>query len=183
MSPTAEKDAHIPDAINQKAGATKAPSEGGPILRAYTLLHVMISLIGIATGFIVIGGMITSNPLPGWTAVFLWTTIATSVTGFFFPFKGFKPAYVVGAISLVLLALAYRGLYTHQLAGSWRWIYVVTAVMSQYLNVFVLVVQSFQKIPALHALAPTQSEPPFKKAQLALLFLFIVLGTLAVRNF
>src|SRR5262245_35111256 len=153
------------------------------MLKAYTVLHTVISLVAIATGWVVFGGMLAANPLETWTAVFLWTTIATNVTGFFFPFKGFKPSYVVGALSLVLLFLAYRGLTTHQLEGSWRGIYVVTAVASLYLNVFVLVVQSFQKIPSLHALAPTQTEKPFQRAQAAVLAIFVVLGALAVRNF
>src|SRR5258708_4189551 len=124
------------------------------MLKAYTLFHTVISLVAIIAGLVVLFGMLVANPLDGWTAVFLWTTIATNMTGFFFPFKGFKPSYVVGALSLILLALAYQGRYTHHLAGSWRWIYVVTAVASLYFNVFVLVVQSFQKLPALNALAP-----------------------------
>lgn len=161
----------------------RAATEGGPILKAYTVFHVVISLVAIATGMVVLGGMLASNPLEQWTAIFLWTTIATSMTGFFFPFRGFRPSYVVGALSLVLLALAYRGLYGRQLAGSWRWIYVVCAVSSLYLNVFVLIVQLFQKVPALNSLAPKQTEPPFKWAQIATLGLFSALGALAVRNF
>jgi hypothetical protein len=153
------------------------------MLKAYTLFHTVISLVAIVTGLVVLGGMLVANPLSGWTAVFLWTTIATNVTGFFFPYKGFKPSYVVGALSLVLLTLAYQGLYAHHLDGSWRWIYVVTAVASLYFNVFVLVVQSFLKVPALNALAPTQTEPPFKRTQLAVLAAFVVLGTLATINF
>ena len=183
MNTTAERDAHVPKSISDKAGATKPPSAPGPILRAFTLIHVVISLVAIAAGLVVLGGMLVSSPLRSWTAVFLWTTITTSVTGFFFPFKGFKPSYVVGALSLGLLWLAYRGYYNHQLMGSWRWIYVVTAVTSLYLNVFVLVVQCFQKIPTLHALAPTQSEPPFKKTQLAVLLIFIALGAVATIHF
>jgi hypothetical protein len=153
------------------------------ILTLYTIVHVIISLVGIASGLVVLAGMLVANPLAGWTAVFLWSTIATNVTGFFFPFKGFKPSYVVGAISLILLALAYQGLYSHHLDGSWRWIYVVTAVMALYLNVFVLIVQSFQKVPALKALAPTQTEAPFKRTQLATLVLFVILGFFAVKKF
>jgi hypothetical protein len=153
------------------------------MLKAYTAFHVIISLIGIVTGLVVLAGMLAASPLEGWTAVFLWTTIATNVTGFFFPFKGFKPSYVVGLLSLILLALAYRGYYSYHLAGSWRWIYVVTAVTALYFNVFVLIVQSFQKIPALNALAPTQSEKPFKLTQVTALTLFVALGALAVKNF
>jgi hypothetical protein len=153
------------------------------ILTIYTAVHVIISLIGIVTGLVVLAGMLAADPMASWTAVFLWTTIATNVTGFFFPFKGFKPSYVVGFLSLILLALAYRGYYSHHLAGSWRWIYVVTAVGALYFNVFVLIVQSFQKIPALNALAPTQTEKPFKLTQLVVLILFVALGALAVKNF
>src|SRR5258708_11395519 len=153
------------------------------MLKAYTLFHTVISLVAIVTGLVVLGGMLVANPLDGWTAVFLWTTIATSVTGFFFPYKGFKPSYVVGALSLILLVLAYQGYYSHRLEGAWRWIYVVTAVIALYFNVFVLIVQSFQKIPALHALAPTQTEPPFKLTNLVALAVFIALGTAAVITF
>jgi len=153
------------------------------ILKTFTFAHVVISLVGIVSGLVVLAGMLAANPMQSWTAVFLWTTIATSLTGFFFPFKGFKPSYVVGALSLILLILAYQGLYSHHLAGSWRWIYVVTAVASLYFNVFVLIVQSFLKVPALKALAPTQTEPPFKRTQLVVLVMFVALGTLAVINF
>jgi hypothetical protein len=153
------------------------------ILRIYTLIHVVISLLGILSGFIVIFGMLTANPLNGWTAFFLVTTVATSVTGFFFPFERLLPSHIVGIISLVVLAPAIYGRYPGHLEGAWRWIYVVGAVLGQYFNVFVLVVQSFQKIPSLKALAPTQKEPPFKLAQLAVLILFIALGTLAVIKF
>jgi hypothetical protein len=153
------------------------------ILKTFTFAHVVVSLVGIVAGLVVLAGMLASNPMEGWTAVFLWTTIATNVTGFFFPFKGFKPSYVVGALSLILLTVAYLARYTHHLVGSWRWIYVVTAIAALYFNVFVLVVQSFQKVPALNALAPTQTEPPFKRTQLVVLAVFVVLGALAVKNF
>jgi hypothetical protein len=153
------------------------------MLKAYTLFHTVISLVAIVTGLVVLGGLLVANPLDSWTAVFLWTTIATNVTGFFFPYKGFKPSYVVGALSLILLALAYQGYYSHHLEGSWRWIYVVTAVIALYFNVFVLIVQSFQKIPALHALAPTQTERPFKLTNLVALAIFIALGIVAVIKF
>ena len=153
------------------------------MLRAYTAFHVVISLIGIATGFVVVAGMLTANPLAGWTAWFLATTMATSVTGFLFPYRGFKPSYVVGAISVVVLVIAYFALYGHQLAGHWRWIYVVNAVLALYFNVFVLIVQAFQRVPALKAAAPTQKEPPFAIAQLANLVAFVALGVLAVMRF
>jgi hypothetical protein len=143
----------------------------------------VISLIAIVSGLVVIFGMLLGRPLDGWTALFLATTAATSVTGFFFPFHGVTPAIVVGAISLVILAVAGLARYSRHLAGPWRWIYVVTAVVALYFNVFVLVVQLFQKIPALKALAPTQSEPPFAVSQLIVLIAFVVLGISAVRRF
>jgi len=119
------------------------------ILRIYTIIHVVISLLGIASGFVVIYGLLNADPLEGWTKFFLWTTVLTSVTGFFFPFRGFTPAFAFGIISLVVLAAAIYARYPGELAGHWRWIYVVGVVLAQYLNFFVLIVQSFQKIPAL----------------------------------
>lgn len=183
--PTTEapaKDTHVPIPISAEKKPI-APAQGGPILRAYTALHVAISLVAIITGLAVLGGMLAAYAMPTWTAVFLWTTIATSVTGFFFPYTGFKPSYAVGIVSLVLLTVAWLGLYHYQLAGSWRWIYVVTAVASLYLNVFVLVVQMFRKIPSLHALAPTESEAPFRQTHLMVFTAFVILGAIAVRNF
>ena len=153
------------------------------ILKIYTALHVVISLLGIVAGFVVMAGMITANPLDGWTAFFLITTVATSVSGFFFPAKSLTPAHVVGVISLVILALAVYARYPAHLAGSWRWIYVATAVGAQYFNVFVLVVQSFQKIPSLKLLAPTQKERPFQLAQGAVLVMFVAWGILAGLKF
>jgi len=153
------------------------------ILRIYTIIHVIISLLGIISGFIVIYGLHTADPMDGWTKLFLWTTVLTSVTGFFFPFQKLLPSHIVGAISLVVLALAIYARYPAHLAGAWRWIYVVGAVFAQYLNFFVLIVQSFQKIPALKALAPTQKEPPFAITQLVFLILFIVLGVVAANKF
>jgi hypothetical protein len=153
------------------------------ILHLYTIIHVLISLIGIFTGLVVLVGMLAGKRLNGWTKWFLCTTVLTSVTGFFFPFHGFTPAIGLGIISLIVLAVAIYARYPRQLAGAWRWIYVVTAVIALYFNAFVGVVQSFEKIPALHALAPTQTEPPFKITQLAVLALFILLGILAVMRF
>jgi hypothetical protein len=127
--------------------------------------------------------MLASKRLEAWTKFFLATTILTSVTGFFFPFRRVTPAMVVGAISLAALALAIFARYTRKLAGHWRKTYVITAILALYLNVFVLVVQSFMKIPALKELAPTQSEPPFKIAQLIVLVIFIVLGVAAAIKF
>jgi hypothetical protein len=152
-------------------------------LLIYTLVHVAISLLGIGSGFVVIYGMLSNRPLAGWTKFFLATTILTSVTGFGFPITKFTPGLAIGIISLVLLAVAVYALYKQRLAGAWRWIYIVTAVIAQYLNFVVLIVQSFQKVAPLKALAPTQSEPPFLIAQLAALAIFIALGIMAVVKF
>jgi hypothetical protein len=149
----------------------------------FTIIHVIISLIAIGSGFIVLFGLLTGRRLDGWTASFLAMTAATSVTGFFFPFYGFTPAIGVGIISLVVLAIALVARYARHLAGAWRWIYVVSATLALYLNFFVLIVQSFQKIPALKVLAPTQSEPPFLVAQVLALLLFVVLTILAAIKF
>ena len=155
----------------------------GLSLSGFTTLHIVISLIGIASGLVVLYGMLASRRLPGWTALFLATTILTSVTGFMFPFSGVLPAHVVGAISLVLLAVALLALYAFQLAGPWRWVYVATALAALYFNVFVGVVQAFRKLAFLQSLAPTQSESPFAAVQLVVLALFLVLGWLAARRF
>jgi len=149
----------------------------------FTQVHVAISLIGIVSGFVVMVGLIRGRRFNRWTALFLVSTVATSVTGFFFPFHDFTPAIIVGIISLVLLAAAIFARYARSLAGSWRWIYVVTAMMSLYLNVFVLIVQLFQKVPALKALAPTQTEPSFLVTQLTTLVIFIALTILAAIRF
>ena len=153
------------------------------ILRAYTIIHTLISLIGILTGLIVLVGLLAGKRLDGWTKWFLITTVLTSVTGFFFPFHGFTPAIALGIMSLSVLAVAIFARYPRQLAGHWRWIYVVTAVIALYFNVFVLVVQTFEKIPALHAMAPTQTEPPFKLTQLVVLAIFVLLGIIAAIRF
>jgi len=155
----------------------------GMSLETFTLVHVILSLVGIASGLVVIFGMLGSNRLVGWTALFLASTILTSATGFFFPVAKLMPSHVVGIISLVFLAAALLALYVLRLGGAWRWIYVVSAMVALYLNVFVGVVQAFQKVPALHALAPTGSEPPFVIAQVVVILIFIVLGVFAVRNF
>ena len=153
------------------------------ILRAYTIIHTLISLIGIFTGLIVLVGLLAGKRLDGWTKWFLITTVLTSVTGFFFPFHGFTPAIALGIMSLSVLAVAIFARYPRQLAGHRRWIYVVTAVIALYFNVFVLVVQTFEKIPALHAMAPTQTEPPFKLTQLVVLAIFVLLGIIAAIRF
>lgn len=154
----------------------------GLSIPAFTLLHVALSLVGILSGFVVVAALLEGRQIDGWTMLFLATTLATSVTGFFFP-TGLDPARVVGVVSVVALAIALFALYGQRLAGSWRWIYVVSAVLALYLNVFVAVVQAFQKIPFLHPLAPTQSEPPFLLAQIVVLIGFASLGFLAVRRF
>jgi hypothetical protein len=149
----------------------------------FTLVHVVISLVGIATGFIVMFGLLAGRRLEGMTAIFLATTVATSVTGFGFPIHKVGPPHIVGAISLVVLAVALVARYAYKLRGAWRWIYVINAVIALYLNVFVAIVQAFQKLPALKAMAPTQSEPPFVIAQLAALILFVALAILAASRF
>jgi hypothetical protein len=153
------------------------------ILDAFTIFHVVLSLVGIVSGFVVVFGLLASKRLDGWTALFLTTTVATSVTGFFFPFHGFTPAYAVGTVSLIVLAIAILARYRFRLAGGWRRTYAITAVIGLYLNFFVLIAQLFMKVPALRAMAPTQSEPPFQVTQLAALVLFVVLGIRAAMKF
>jgi hypothetical protein len=155
----------------------------GMSLSTFTLVHVLISLVGIASGLVVLYGLLSGKRLDGWTALFLIGTVLTSVTGFGFPFDHLLPSHKVAILSLVFLAIAILARYGLHMAGAWRWIYVVTTVMALYLNVFVLVFQGFEKVPALKALAPTQSEPPFLVAQLLVLALFIVLGIFAVKKF
>lgn len=155
----------------------------GLSLSAFTTLHVVLSLIGIVTGIIVALGMLGSKRLPVLTAVFLVSTVLTSVTGFMFPFHKLLPSHVFGIISLVVLVPALIGVYGSKLAGPWRWIYVVTALVALYLNVFVGVVQAFQKLSFLQPFAPTQSEPPFLIAQLVALAIVLVIGFLGVRRF
>ena len=146
-------------------------------------VHVALSLIGIVSGLLVLYGLLTGQALGGWTALFLATTILTSVTGFPLAPFGFDPPRAVGVLSLILLAIAVGAYYLFHLAGIWRWVYVVTATTALWLNCFVLVFQGFLKVSALHDLAPTQSEPPFLAAQGAVLILFVVLGFIAVRKF
>ena len=148
-----------------------------------TLIHVAISLLAILSGLVVLLGLLAAKRLDGLTIFFLITTAATSITGFFFPFHGVTPGIVVGTISLVVLGVAFAARYAFRLKGIWRGIYVVTAMSAQYLNVFVLVAQLFQKVPALKALAPTQSEPPFLVTQLIVLVLFAALTVLATIRF
>lgn len=155
----------------------------GLSLQAFTALHVAISLIAIASGLIVLWGALKSQRLPGWTALFLGTTLLTSVTGFLFPIAGVTPALIVGAVSLLVLAAALLALYVFDLSRAWRWIYVTAAVLALYLNVVVLVVQAFQKIGFLNRFAPTGSEPAFIATQTAVLAIFVWLGYLALRRF
>jgi hypothetical protein len=149
----------------------------------FLAFHVIISLIGIASGLVVLYGLVNGQALGAWTAVFLATTVLTSATGFPLPPFGFDPPRAVGILSLVLLALAVVAFYVFHLAAAWRWIYVVTAMMALYLNAFVAVIQAFGKLSFLQSLAPTQSEPPFVIAQLLVLVAFVALGFLAVRRF
>jgi hypothetical protein len=149
----------------------------------YTFLHVLISLIAIGSGLIVMFGFLTGRRKDRTTAIFLVTTVLTSVSGFGFPFQHLLPSHKLGIISLVVLAIAIPARYVFHLAGAWRWIYVIGAATSLYLDVFVLVVQLFQKVPALKVLAPTQSEPPFLVAQLVVLGLYLTFTVFAVKRF
>ena len=153
------------------------------ILQTYTVIHVLISLVAIFTGVVVVFGMVASNRLDCWTKWFLTTAVLTTVTGFFFPFHGFTPAIGLGIISLPFLAITIFARYSKHLAGAWRWIYVIGAVICLYFNLFVLVVQLFEKVPALHAMAPTQTESPFKLTQFVVLMLSTVLAIVAVIRF
>jgi len=155
----------------------------GMTTSTFTLVHVMISLVGIVSGFVVVFGLLAGKRLDRWTALFLTSTVVTSVTGFGFPFDHLLPSHKVGIISLVVLTVAILARHAFHLAGAWRWIYVVSAAVALYLNVFVLVVQAFEKVPALKAMAPTQSEPPFLVAQLVVLALFVALTIFALKRF
>ena len=155
----------------------------GLSIHTFTIIHVIISLVAIASGIVVLVGMLGAHRLPGWTALFLVTTILTSVTGFMFPINGFTPGIGTGIVSILVLVVALIALYAKHLVGSWRWIYVTAAATALYFNVLVLIVQSFQKVPALHALAPTQSEPPFLIAQGSALVVFLVVGFFAASRF
>jgi hypothetical protein len=155
----------------------------GMSFSTFTTVHVIISLIAIFAGFIVLSGMFKAEKPGNWTALFLVTTVLTSVTGFFFPFGDLLPSHIVGIVSLAVLAVAILAFYIYHLARSWRWIYVACAIAALYFNVFVLAAQAFQKLPFLEPLAPTQSEPPFLAAQGLLLVVFIALGIAAARSF
>ena len=152
------------------------------IVSIFTFTHVVISL-GILSGLVLAYALINAKELDRWTCVFLWTTMLTSVTGFMFPFHGFQPSYVVGAISLLVLALARFALYRRHLEGGWRRTYVISAIIALYLNVFVLIVQLFRRVPALKALAPTQTEPAFKITQLVVRLVFVAVTVLVTTKF
>jgi hypothetical protein len=155
----------------------------GMSLRTFTYLHVYISLIAIGAGFIVVYGMLAARRVPLLTTVFLFMTALTSLTGFLFPFKGVTPAIVLGILSLIVLVIAIIARRRSQTSGIWRGTYVISSILALYFNFFVLIVQSFQKIPTLHALAPTQSELPFKLAQLLTLIIVIALTTMAFKKY
>ena len=152
-------------------------------MSTFTFVHIVLSLIGIFSGFVVVYGLFAADRLNGWTALFLLTTVLTSVTGFFFPFHKFLPSHGVGTMSLIVLAVAIFARYMRHLTGAWRRIYVITAVIALYLNVFVLVAQLFMKIPALKAMAPTGSESPFLVSQIVVMALFVVVTIIAAKRF
>jgi hypothetical protein len=155
----------------------------GMTLTAYTILHVILSVIGIATGLVAVGGLLAGHRLSVITAIFLITTLATTLGGFLFPFNGFTPAIGVGIVSTIVLLVTIAARYIFRLHGSWRRVYVGGAVIALYLNSFVLVAQSFLKVPSLNIYAPTGSEPPFVIAQGVVLAVFAVLGILSVWRF
>jgi hypothetical protein len=152
-------------------------------MTTFTLVHVALSLIGILSGFVVVLGFLTAKPLNGWTGVFLASTVLANVTGFLFPFHRFMPSHVIGILSLIALAIAIFGRYQRHLAGGWRRSYVISSMIALYFNVFILIVQLYEKVPALKAIAPTQSEAPFKITQLTALVLFVLLSILATVRF
>ncbi len=155
----------------------------GMTLETFTFVHVVLSLVGIGSGFVVMLGLLAAKQHDGWTALFLITTVATSVTGFGFPVEHLLPSHIVGVMSLIILAIAILARYGLHLGGAWRRIYVVAAAIALYFNVFVGIVQAFQKVSVLKAIAPRQSEPPFLATQLAVLALFILLIIVAMKRF
>jgi hypothetical protein len=149
----------------------------------FTLIHVVLSLLGIFAGLVVAGGLVAGKRLDGWTGLFLATTVLTNVTGFGFPFRTLLPSHMVGALSLLILPVAIVARYWKHLTGAWRQVFVVSTVLALYFNVFVLLVQLFQKTPALIVIAPTQKELPFLVTQLVVVALFVWLGRAAVSGF
>ena len=152
-------------------------------LQTFTLIHIVISVVGIITGLVVAGGLVAGVKLNSWTVIFLATTVLTSITGYGFPVPQISPAQIVGGLSLIVLAIALAARYWKKLQGKWRATYVVSAIFALYLNVFVLVAQLFAKTPALIQLAPTQKEPPFAVTQALVIALFVWLGSAALRGF
>ena len=152
-------------------------------MSAILFVHVLLSLIGIVTGLVVLYGLLTANRMDGLTLVFLLTTAATTLTGFFLPFHTVTPAVMLGIISTLVLIPTFAGRYMFNMGGAWRWIYAGGAVLALYFNCFVLVVQAFLKVPALHALAPAGTEPPFAITQGVVLLFFVVTGVLALKRF
>ena len=155
----------------------------GMTTATFTLVHVLLSLAGIGSGFVVLYGLLTAKRLDEWTAFFLATTVATSVTGFFFPITKLTPGLIIGALSLVVLALAMAARYQLRLMGGWRRTYVISAMVALYFNVFVAIVQSFEKVPTLKAAAPTQKESPFVATQVIVMVLFIWATFAATKRF
>ena len=154
----------------------------GMSLANFTILHVAVGLIGIGSGLVVLAGLILRKRLDVWTNLFLATTIATSVTGFFFPFERLLPSHIVGLLSLAVLGLALFARGARHLEGPWLRAFAISSCVALYLNAFVLIAQLFNKVPALKAMAPTQSESPFVLAEGGLLLLFGTLGTIAARK-
>ena len=153
------------------------------LLTAFTWFHTILSVIALVAGFVVLRDLLQSKAPDGWTKVFLATAIATSVTGFGFPFTGFGPSHWVGVLSLIVLGLALLAAYAYGFAGPWRRVYAASLVLAQYFLVFVAIAQAFMKVPALHAAAPTLSEPPFAVAQVIALVLFAGIAVAAARAF
>lgn len=153
------------------------------MLATLTLVHVILSLIGILAGLIVLLGFLTAKQFNAWTGIFIWTTVATSVTGFLFPFHKLLPSHIIGVLSLVALTVAIYALDGKHLAGAWRRVYAVNAMIALYFNVFVLIAQLFDKVPVLKVLAPTKTERPFAATQGVTLAVFIFLTVLATLRF
>ncbi|MGD0627920.1 MAG: hypothetical protein ABR987_01130 [Terracidiphilus sp.] len=155
----------------------------GLSLVQFTYLHVFLSLVGLGAGIFIVYGLLTSRRLSILTSLFLVTTVATSLTGFLYPFNGITPGIILGILSMIVLVLAIVALYVKKLAGPWRGTYVVTVMLAYYFNFFVLVAQSFAKVPALHSIAPTQASPGFGFTQAAILVIFILLTIRAFKKF
>jgi hypothetical protein len=153
------------------------------LLTAYTIVHVLISLVALFTGWVVVAGLLRGRHIPGWTSWFLIASATTSVTGFFFPATRLMPSHILGILTLLASCPAMYALYSRSLAGGWRKAYAICATLTAYFNTFAIVSQLFGKVPALKALAPTQTEPPFAIAELSVMILFFILGILAVKRF